>query len=185
MNNVFQACKLSCGLENFRGEFSGIEGALVRPALKSAPWVSREGWGEMKFHCCTFISFQTIATIDASLSRSHSLSSVTDKVIHTVKDTAVKLWFLTSHLAISSRMNPTCNYCTAVFIFFHLHTRFPHWTPHIFTRLLKFLPCLLLLNAASTCSLPPLEVNASQQTISHGWNKRGEEMEGGREAGKR
>lgn len=184
MKYVFQPCKLSCSLENPRGEFSGIEGALVRPALKRAPWVFREGWGEMKCHCCTFISFQTIATVDTSLSRGHSLSSLIHTVIHKVKDTTVKLWFLTSHLAISSRINSTRNCCSAVFIFFHLHTHFPHWTLQIF-RLLKFLASLLLLNAASTCSLPPLEVNASQQTISHGWNKRGEEMEGGREAGKR
>lgn len=72
----------------------------------------------MKCHCCTFISFQTTATIDMSLSRSHS-------VIHTAKHTPAKLWFLAAHLAISSRSN----YCSAVF-FFQLHTCFLHWIPY-------------------------------------------------------
>lgn len=43
---------------------------------------------------------------------------------------------------------------------------FSHWTPQFFTRLFKFSASLLLLNAASSCSLPPLKwMHSSKQFL--------------------
>lgn len=169
VKHVFQPCRLSCGSENPRGEFSSIPGPSAKTLTSWKEQLASPGKGEVRWRATA-----------APPSRSRPVLPLTwapvevtlFPVIHTVKHIPVKLWFLTAHLGISSRMNLTYNCCSAVFILFHLHARFPHWTPQFFARLLKFSASLLLLNAACSCSLPPVEVNASQQTISHGWNKR-------------